>query len=175
MISAHEAQKLFLERNALKNQVAELQKWKDTVIDELICVWVYQKIHETDPKKAVSDLISWHIEVALDSAVSSDARKLIERGKTEMVDYDAFKIARKDLKHGAYYKGRCRNAEVARWDDTRGVFVHWRTKFGHRFLEDIHHPEDERRFDVFIVEEELKDFPLTDEDVVPIPFLNVTK
>lgn len=69
-----------------------------------------------------------------------------------MRDYTP-KIARKDLIHGAYYKGRCRNASVARWNEHIGKFVHWRYKFGHKFLEEICHPEDEQVYDVFVVEE----------------------
>lgn len=61
-------------------------------------------------------------------------------------------IAKKDLVHGQYYKGRCRNANIARWNAERGVFVHWRTKFGETFLEEIRHPEDEKHYDVFVVE-----------------------
>jgi hypothetical protein len=30
--------------------------------------------------------------------------------------------------------------------------VHWRSKFGSTFLEEIKHPEDEQDFDVFVVE-----------------------
>ena len=52
------------------------------------------------------------------------------------------KIAKSDLIHGAYYSGRCRNASVARWNSTRQCFVHWRSKFGTNFLEDIKHPDD---------------------------------
>lgn len=58
-------------------------------------------------------------------------------------------IAKADLKHGAYYEGRCRNATLARWDGVQGVFLHWRSKFGERFIEEIDHPEDARGFDVF--------------------------
>lgn len=73
------------------------------------------------------------------------------------------KIAKKDLKHGQYYKGRCRNASIARWNGERGMFIHWRTKFGTKFLEEIRHPEDEQVYDVFVVEEEC-------EPVEEIPF-----
>lgn len=59
-------------------------------------------------------------------------------------------IKRADLVHGAYYRGQCRNATVARWDATRGRFRHWRTKFLNPFLEYIKHPEDEKDFDVFV-------------------------
>ena len=74
------------------------------------------------------------------------------------------KIAKKDLEHGAYYAGRCRNANEARWNADRQCFVHWRTKFDNTFLEEIRHPEDEKMFDVFVVEAKIdrpkKEIPL---------------
>ena len=65
------------------------------------------------------------------------------------------KIAKADLEHGAYYKGRCRNANEARWNGVRECFVHWRTKFGSTFTEEIKHPEDDKDFDVFVVNEKI--------------------
>lgn len=62
------------------------------------------------------------------------------------------KIAKKDLIHGAYYSGQCRNANEARWNADKQIFVHWRTKFNETFLEEIKHPEDDQLFDVFVVE-----------------------
>ena len=59
---------------------------------------------------------------------------------------------KKDLEHGAYYKGDCRNAEVARWNADKQVFVHWRTKWRDRYTEEICHPEDDDIHDVFVVE-----------------------
>lgn len=76
------------------------------------------------------------------------------------------KIAKAELEHGAYYVGRCRNASEARWDANKNRFVHWRTKFGHRYLEEICHPEDDKHFDVFVVEKKTEiiaeDIPLAD-------------
>lgn len=66
------------------------------------------------------------------------------------------KIAKADLEHGAYYKGRCRNASEARWNSERQCFVHWRTKFNSTFLEEIKHPEDDKYFDVFVVNEKIE-------------------
>lgn len=65
------------------------------------------------------------------------------------------KIRKEDLKHGHYYLGHCRNASVARWDEKRQCFVHWRIKFGSKFLEEIKCPEDEKVYDVFIAERDL--------------------
>jgi hypothetical protein len=82
-----------------------------------------------------------------------------------MRDYTP-KIAKADLEHGAYYVGRCRNASLARWDANKNRFVHWRTKFGHKYLEEICHPEDDKHFDVFVVEKKTEiiaeDIPLAD-------------
>lgn len=62
-------------------------------------------------------------------------------------------IAKEQLEVGAYYKGRCRNANVARWNGR--LFIHWREKFTMRFLEEIKCPEDETHFDVFIAERKM--------------------
>lgn len=55
--------------------------WKDAVIDELVCAHILNYEHEHNPRKAIHDAISWNVEVALDPAVSSDARALIELGQ----------------------------------------------------------------------------------------------
>lgn len=79
---------------------------------------------------------------------------VFQYGEEEIMNTDRYqpKIAKQDLVHGAYYEGRCRNATVARWNAERECFVHWRTKFGQRFIEEIRHPEDDQHYDVFVVE-----------------------
>ena len=62
-------------------------------------------------------------------------------------------IPKAQLVHGQYYRGRCRNADVARWNGDLNMFFHWRRKFGEVFLETIHCPEDEKQWDVFVAEE----------------------
>jgi hypothetical protein len=61
------------------------------------------------------------------------------------------------LLHGHYYKGRCRNATVARWNADKQCFFHWREKFGNVFIETIKYPTDETEpwWDTFDVVEEL--------------------
>jgi hypothetical protein len=68
-----------------------------------------------------------------------------------MEDRYVAKIAKADLVHGKYYHGRCRNAQIARWNAEDEQFYHWRYKFGW-FVDNIKHPEDEKDFDVFVVE-----------------------
>lgn len=65
-------------------------------------------------------------------------------------------ILKKDLQDGKYYYGRCRNASVAMWDATNGVFWYIRHKWGSSFKEDIYHPEDDDGFDLFIPTEEVE-------------------
>jgi hypothetical protein len=64
--------------------------------------------------------------------------------------YAAGLLRKEQLEHGQYYRGRCRNAQVARWHAGAQCFIHWRVKFGSRFLERIKHPVDENYFDVFL-------------------------
>jgi len=66
---------------------------------------------------------------------------------------------------GEYYAGRCRNATVARWDGKK--FWYWRVKFGSRFLESIHHPDDDQTFDVFTVKAWVHE-----REVIEIPLKN---
>lgn len=78
--------------------------------------------------------------------------------------YAAGLLRKEQLKHGVYYRGRCRNAKIARWHAGAQKFVHWRVKFGSRFLECIKHPEDERNYDVFLAQ-----FEETDPGAESIP------
>jgi len=75
------------------------------------------------------------------------------------------KITKKELKHGAYYTGTCRNASEARWNANEQVFYHWRTKFGTKFIETICHPEDDKVYDVFVVEAECT----APKEIIPFP------
>jgi hypothetical protein len=67
----------------LKAELAAANEWKSAVIDELITSWAITAEHETNPRKAVQDAISWEVQVALDPMVSSDAQKLIDSGKAK--------------------------------------------------------------------------------------------
>ena len=60
-----------------------MNDWQEAVINELVVAHIYQAAHDTDPRKAIQDLITWHVQVALDPLVSSDAQALINRGAAE--------------------------------------------------------------------------------------------
>lgn len=82
------------------------------------------------------------------------------------IAYQAGLLPKSVLEHGAYYKGKCRNASCARWHAPTQQFIHWREKFGHRYLTAICHPEDEPVFDVFLATDKV-DIPAEGELVVP--------
>lgn len=52
----------------------------NAVVDELVCCHIYSKEHDSNPRKAIQDMIKWNCDVALDPAVSRDAQALIDRG-----------------------------------------------------------------------------------------------
>lgn len=60
-----------------------VESFRDAVIDALINIHSYTTEHDTDPRKAIADLIEIETNIALDPAVSSDARALINRGRKE--------------------------------------------------------------------------------------------
>lgn len=94
--------------------------------------------------------------------VSSSCRRYTNVDIKEM-KYEP-KIAKKELVHGAYYIGTCRNASIARWHEIDQVFYHWRTKFGSKFIETICHPDDDQVYDVFVAEDI---YCPTDNEIIP--------
>jgi hypothetical protein len=66
-------------------------------------------------------------------------------------------IATADLVDGRYYRGTCRNTEVARWcqlTESIGKFLYVRRKFGETYVDEIFHPENEKKMDAFYPVEE---------------------
>ena len=74
-------------------------------------------------------------------------------------------VQKVDLVDGAYYRGQCRNAGVARWFAAQDRFTYWRNKFGCRFIEDIMHPDDDQVYDVFYAYEKIGE-PVADKDKI---------
>ena len=60
-------------------------------------------------------------------------------------------IPKSELITGQYYKGRCRNALLARWNGERFIYI--RSKFGYEYPEAINHEEDFNGYDCFIPKE----------------------
>ena len=59
--------------------------WKSAVIDQLVIAHILTAEHESDPLKALQDLLAYHTEIAVDPRVSGAAAKLVERTKEACV------------------------------------------------------------------------------------------
>lgn len=63
------------------------------------------------------------------------------------IKYNCF-IDNNHLEKGSFYRGECRNSNVAYWNGIKFLYI--RTKFGSEFIEEINHPKDDNGFDLFI-------------------------
>lgn len=72
---------LYTESKLLATYAAGAE-WKEAVLDH--CTVAYSAFYEDDPKKTLDVLIDWHVKVALDPQVSSDAQALINKGAEAM-------------------------------------------------------------------------------------------
>jgi hypothetical protein len=70
-------------------ELRELQEFRDRVIDACVCAHIYVKEHDTDPKRALNDLMLWHQMVALDPAVCKDMADLRDKVLCEVESYGA--------------------------------------------------------------------------------------
>lgn len=73
-----------------------------------------------------------------------------------------YHIPKAELVDGAWYEGRCRNSQQARWDGRKQRFEYIRTKFGHKFLEEISVPEDEVYYDTFYAKKRIEESEVTE-------------
>ena len=66
--------------DAIRAELAQENPWRDAIDAELICCHIGTADSFPDPKDALAALIDWHVAVALDPEVSSDAQALVDRG-----------------------------------------------------------------------------------------------
>lgn len=66
--------------------VEKLREWERCVIEALVVNHTYSGTHDDNPQKALMDLITWEIKIALDPSVSTDAQALIDRGRQEALE-----------------------------------------------------------------------------------------
>jgi hypothetical protein len=63
----------------LEAENKKLREWRDAIIDATVVDWIFTKEHETNPRKAVNDLLCWQQQLALNPAVSEAAAQLHAR------------------------------------------------------------------------------------------------
>ena len=86
----------------------------------------------------------------------------IQPGEIEAA-YAEGMLRKSDLEDGAYYRGYCRNAQVAMWSAEKNKFLYMRQKFTMRFVDAVEHPEDARGYDLFIAFEKTEP---SDEEMI---------
>lgn len=59
-------------------------RWKEVLDNEAVVCFVLNEQNKDDPRKMLHDIINWHVAVALDPQVSSDAQALIDSGAPPM-------------------------------------------------------------------------------------------
>jgi len=72
-----------LERFAALVMEAKDGPWKSAVIDQLVIAHILTAEHETDPRKAVQDLLAFESDIAIDPRVSKAAARLVEQARAE--------------------------------------------------------------------------------------------
>ena len=72
-----------LERFATLVLKADDGPWKAAVIDQLVIAHILTAEHESDPLKAIQDLLAYHADIAVDPRVSGAAATLVEQAKAE--------------------------------------------------------------------------------------------
>ena len=72
-----------LERFAALVMEAKDGPWKAAVIDQLVIAHILTVEHESDPLKAVQDLLAFESDIAIDPRVSGAAANLVEQAKAE--------------------------------------------------------------------------------------------
>jgi hypothetical protein len=93
------------------------EQFREAVIDALVVSCIYVEEHDTNPRKAINDLICWEQKIALDPAVSSDARALIERAVAGCAEDCAIQVAAREKVEPENARLREALAELVRLDD----------------------------------------------------------
>ena len=65
----------------LEARLASADKWREAIDQALIVACIGTAEPHDDPKERLAKLIDWETKIALDPAVSSEARALIARGQ----------------------------------------------------------------------------------------------
>jgi hypothetical protein len=60
--------------------------WRDAIDEGLVCAHIGTVDSFPDPRAALNALIDWHVQVAIDPEVSSDAQALIDRGAAAVAE-----------------------------------------------------------------------------------------
>lgn len=86
--------------------------FRDAVIDALVVAHIYRAEHDTDPRKAINDLLVYEAQIAVDPLVSAEAQALIAQGRAQSAE--AVEALRVIVFEGLDYSGRLIPSETLR-------------------------------------------------------------
>lgn len=69
--------------NDYRGQVQDTDTWESAIVDEIVTCHIEASTVSETPRQLLHRIIEWHTKVALDPAVSQDARDLIRLGKAQ--------------------------------------------------------------------------------------------
>lgn len=67
----------------VEKKISAAEPFREAVTDALVVNHIYRIEHDSNARKALTELIVWETLIALDPKVSADAQALIERGRRE--------------------------------------------------------------------------------------------
>lgn len=95
---------------ALERERDEALKWKAAVQNAAVVSWTLSAENENDPTKAVNDLLCWTQQVALDPAVSAEAKSWRDRNAALVEAVEGLVASANDMmRYGSM-------TQVAAWD-----------------------------------------------------------
>jgi hypothetical protein len=95
-----EASELAALREEAERKLVEAQQWKEVVIDKLVIGHIYCSAHDHNPQKAMNDLLSWEITIALDPKVSELAQELKDTAERNALEQAAKVCEERAEQHG---------------------------------------------------------------------------
>ena len=70
-------------RESRPDELAQENPWRDAIDSGLVCAHIGTVESFPTAQAALAALINWHVQVAIDPEVSSDAQALIDRGAAQ--------------------------------------------------------------------------------------------
>jgi predicted NAD/FAD-dependent oxidoreductase len=99
------------EVTALHAERDRLKGFEGAIIDASVVNWTYRKEHETNPHKAIADLIACITQEALDPAISKSAHDLVQRAEQAEAEAARLRAALEAARYMAQFYGGDRVSE----------------------------------------------------------------
>jgi hypothetical protein len=124
-----------------KEKIEQIRKFLDEKKE------IDRKNFETLRRKRWDNLKPFRVPQDVPEIPKVDAKEYREYYVPKLIAAGA--IPKMELEDGAFYLGDHRRAKIGKWVEDMGVFVYWRTKMSHYFIDKCNHFEDDDGFALF--------------------------